>query len=567
MKRSFTYAALVTALVSAACSDNTPTTPELTRFRGSSGMILTPLEQYIQDQIDLQLPKGFEDAVDARWASVQRKKLDGDMPGAVKQLNTLSAWIIKKTADITPPAGETKSQAAARLILNMSNWLYLGATAPVSLVPNADVAVQVVPAGAAATVQTPSKKAAVSLVAGSTNEERIIVVVEDETSFPNHCQGPLDTSRCQYPRFYHFESFPDNRLNTAGRFAVCHVKSGDRAPGSNDPFIRLAHDLPANPADYTDGSVREPSEGGGIEILPRAATQNGIVDCDFVPPSTTVGLLGTGQRALYALATFASGFLSPKNLYAYDSGPEHFALGFSNFNAVDASNGVLIYGPSMSPAGEGASENEQTLARAENLSVTVATVSQWSAMTSADFARYRAIIFGDPTCSNDLSLLDAANANKAMWSSVIQGPIAILGTDPIFHQNEAQAPVLVKNSIRYAASVAGKTGLSVSLSCFYYSAAADTPVNFLSAIGEFRVTGQGGCPVDVTIETPLHTVMHGLTNAGLSNWSCSAHDFFRSMSTYPAGFQVLAKAVRAPDTEGGLPESLAYIIARPALSP
>ena len=569
MRRSFTYAALLTALAVAACSDTTPpTTPQLTRFNGSRGN-LTTLEAYIQGQIDLVLPKGFEDAVDARWTTVQKKKNGGDMPGAVKQLNSLAAWILKKTNDITPPAGETKGQAAARLILNMSNWLYNGANAPVSLA-GADVAVQVVPAGAAATVTTPSQQAAVSIVQGSTNEERILMVVQDieaEAAFTQKCQGPLPTqTRCQYPRFYKMMSFPDNKLNISGRFAVCHRKTGIQAPTEAEHGrIRLAHNLPADPANYTAGAIKLPDEG--IEILALAPTTTGIVNCDLQTVSApSTGLIGLGQRALYAVANFAGKILTPKNAYAYDSGPEHFSVFFSNFNAVELTP-VLIYGPSMNAPTATEPQNELTIAEAAGFSVTVKSASQWADMTAADFAGYRAIIFGDPSCAVSASPVAAANANKAVWSSAILGPVVINGTDPIEHQEtQAQALVLVSNSIKYAASTIGKTGLYASLSCYYFTAESGTSVDFLSGIGDFRVMGQGSpAPNAVTIASPSHPVMAGLTSAGLSNWTNSVHEFFSNslLESWPAGFEVLATAVR-PASEGS---SYPYIIARGAISP
>src|SRR6267142_354256 len=50
---------------------------------------------------------------------------------------------------------------------------------------------------------------------------------------------------------------------------------------------------------------------------------------------------------------------------------------------------ILIYGPSLL----GAPDNEATLAAAAGHNVTVADPVTWSAMTTADFAQYRAIVF------------------------------------------------------------------------------------------------------------------------------------------------------------------------------
>ncbi|MFQ5990788.1 MAG: hypothetical protein ACE5K9_12820, partial [Candidatus Methylomirabilales bacterium] len=142
---------------------------------------------------------------------------------------------------------------------------------------------------------------------------------------------------------------------------------------------------------------------------------------------------------------------------------------------------VLIYGPSMSPPrGPFWTENEKTIAASEGYTVTVAFNAMWSRFTAADFAAFDAIVFGDPNCALGTSRLSAANANKAVWSSVIDGPVIVTGTSPQYFQFKpgGQALRLITNGINFAASGSG-TGLYVSLSCYYLFAARDTPVDFL----------------------------------------------------------------------------------------
>jgi hypothetical protein len=67
---------------------------------------------------------------------------------------------------------------------------------------------------------------------------------------------------------------------------------------------------------------------------------------------------------------------------------------------VAAAKNILIYGPSMSAAGAGV-DNEQTLAAAAGHTVAVADATTWSGMTTAQFAAFDAIVFGDPTCRTD----------------------------------------------------------------------------------------------------------------------------------------------------------------------
>jgi len=61
-------------------------------------------------------------------------------------------------------------------------------------------------------------------------------------------------------------------------------------------------------------------------------------------------------------------------------------------------------------------------------------------------------------------------------------------------------------------------------------------VPFANQIGHSGSTNV--CTEVVTITAPSHPVMAGLTNAGLSRWSCSVHTYFANAEA--AGFEVLA---------------------------
>jgi hypothetical protein len=199
---------------------------------------------------------------------------------------------------------------------------------------------------------------------------------------------------------------------------------------------------------------------------------------------------------------------------------------------------VLIYGPSLN----GVPDNEHTLAVAAGYTVTVADAATWSGMTTAQFASYDAIVFGDPTCvNNDTSPLAAADANKAVWSAAVTGRITLNGADAVTHGNQgvAAANVFTTNSIKFAADGTG-TGLYVSLSCYYGVASSGTPVSFLSAVGSFEVAGNNdNCVVydTVIVLEPGHPVMAGLTSANKSGWYCIPHQVFTS---YPASYTPLA---------------------------
>src|SRR5918999_1712623 len=222
MRRLLTFLALLT--VSAACSD-TPTDTKLRPGDVRGPLLQLSLEDYIQQQIDALLPKGFEASVDARWSTVLEKEAAGDIEGAKKHLFTLTDWITKKTGEITPPDGETQAHAAARLNFAMFERIFGGPGAQVpEVAPNSDIVFAIVPAGEAATITTPAVQAGLSFDAGATGETRAFVITQDPKRYEGQCEGPLPTDDdpafpkqrtrlCQYPLFYIFNSYPDLPLN------------------------------------------------------------------------------------------------------------------------------------------------------------------------------------------------------------------------------------------------------------------------------------------------------------------------------------------------------------------
>ena len=360
MRRCIMSVALLAASVAAGCSDNSPTGTALSPYASRPLLNQVPLSDQIDAMIADFFPKGLETATGAKWETVKSKKADGDFEGAKKHYFSLADWIKKKTPEITLDAAKypkikTQVHASSQLVYAMSVWLFEGADKPLPEL-GGDSEFAFVPAGEPATVVTESKRAGVDLEEGSTAEDRVIVVAEDPSRYPGHCNGPLNTVLCQYPQFYKFESFPKTKLLKRGRFAVCMVTVGDRRtldysdddPRANDPDhphakeevherLRLAHDKPANPDDFTEGSTIV----DGIEILPMALVPKGFTECErpieygAAVPAVRGGWFGYGQRALMAIGSFAGRLLTPKNAYAYDRGPEHESIFFSHFNAVD----------------------------------------------------------------------------------------------------------------------------------------------------------------------------------------------------------------------------------------
>jgi hypothetical protein len=100
------------------------------------------------------------------------------------------------------------------------------------------------------------------------------------------------------------------------------------------------------------------------------------------------------------------------------------------------------------------------------------------------------------------------------------------------------------------------------MSCFYDTTLTPVVVPHLSGFGTFKVRGYGTCFNDAHIVAthPIFTAAPPLTDAELSNWSCSTHEGF---TVWPPSFTVLAIALTnalytATDGTRGVP----YIIAR-----
>jgi hypothetical protein len=186
----------------------------------------------------------------------------------------------------------------------------------------------------------------------------------------------------------------------------------------------------------------------------------------------------------------------------------------------------------------GASSIEATEAAANGLTVDVVDSATWATMTAAQFASYRLIVLGDPTCQSLTADVQAAADNAKTWGPVVNGNVVITGTDPVFHATQG-GETLTRRAIDFAAAQTGKTGAYISLSCYYHDTAPNTPVPLLDGIasGGFSVTGVG-CynNAHIVAESPALT---GLTDTDLSDWSCSVHEGFQ---TWPGALVPLAIA-------------------------
>jgi hypothetical protein len=131
---------------------------------------------------------------------------------------------------------------------------------------------------------------------------------------------------------------------------------------------------------------------------------------------------------------------------------------------------------------------------------------------------------------------------------------------------------LIDNAIRFAASGVSPTGQSLTglyfaLSCYYQDVDTAT-VDALSYFGDFEVRGNLDCYNNAHI-VASSPALGTLTDAALSDWSCSVHEAF---SVYPSvgvnGFQALAIAKdiigTGSQTFGDGTIGLPYIISRGA---
>ncbi len=178
------------------------------------------------------------------------------------------------------------------------------------------------------------------------------------------------------------------------------------------------------------------------------------------------------------------------------------------------------------------------------------------ASTSADWLtqladpNYKAIVLGDPTCSGagPTAWAETPAAQTALATRV-RGDVVLIGTDLSYHTgvNGTSGVQLWASSIRFAVAgyAAHGTGAVISLSCYYLSAAASTPVPLLDALGAtpgaFSV--QGGLPclgnVSIIASSPALTGLTGGSGGTLSAWGCSVHEGF---NTWDPSFTPLAIA-------------------------
>lgn len=197
--------------------------------------------------------------------------------------------------------------------------------------------------------------------------------------------------------------------------------------------------------------------------------------------------------------------------------------------AAPTTNKVLIFGPSSVGA-------EAAEATALGFDVETVDSARWRSMTTSDFRAYRAIVIGDTGSGNgDLATLEAT---ASVWGPAVDGNTLIIGTDQTDHASQGGRQ-LNASGMKFVTDQPTKVGAFISLSESYDGASPGTQVKMLDGIDPQGFTvASAGCYNTVHI-TAQHPALDQITDATLSNWSCSVHEFFDS---FPARFQVLAVA-------------------------
>jgi hypothetical protein len=357
---------IMLVLLAVSCRDTTAPTATWTVPTGSRYQLgaTGTLDGEITSLISALFPKGLETAAGTRWDGVRDRYAGGDIVGARKRVTELSRWVKNKESQMdSPPMNESRAGAAARLILYMSLYVYNGpqTPAPAEFGVGADATAQIITATEPALVQTEAKKAAARFDAGTVADEAIVVISQNTQFFQKKCSGPFTTKYCQYPLYYHFQVFPQQKFLKSVKTSVCHVHRElndpydptkyQPLPGVDHDVFVMLHDLPADPNNYTPGGKQIPAEQ--IEVLPRnteSIPETPPVSCGgaaygrvslFEVPAAPRGVFGRAYamtvRAVNGAAASVARVLSPENLYAVDNGAESFTNFFSTFASADTS--------------------------------------------------------------------------------------------------------------------------------------------------------------------------------------------------------------------------------------
>ena len=210
---------------------------------------------------------------------------------------------------------------------------------------------------------------------------------------------------------------------------------------------------------------------------------------------------------------------------------------------------ALILGSSVS---SGSSSREAQRAAALGYTVDVVTDAQWGSMSAAQFADYRLIVVGDPTCSslprvvteNAGALADAVMARAG--GNARAGNRVLVGTDPVFHYTQGGSK-LVDTAIDFAQAQEGASGLHLSFTCgdpdYDGNGTSDGQeklLPLLSIDSEAAWTQNPAPPCGGAASLLSNADQFAtLKSSDLQGWGCSVHESFPQ---FPTDWTALAVA-------------------------
>jgi hypothetical protein len=244
---------------------------------------------------------------------------------------------------------------------------------------------------------------------------------------------------------------------------------------------------------------------------------------------------------------------------------------------------VLILDETVAGAGTNSPEAIAAQLAIPGCAVDVASQTNWSLIpatgtggpTGFGFDQYRAIIIGDDYCNawnpGYIAAMNVLNATQPAWAPACSGNVIIMGVDNAGHAlSLVGADKTIKRGVAFAVNDPSKTGFYYAMSCFYDFSVTGTTnaqlVPHLTGFGNFMVRSYLQPPqppacldnVHIVATHPIFTNAPALTDAELSNWSCSTHEGF---TAWPPNFVVLAIAMTpgaytATDGSNGIPYML-----------
>jgi len=220
-----------------------------------------------------------------------------------------------------------------------------------------------------------------------------------------------------------------------------------------------------------------------------------------------------------------------------------FLLLFGTCNVFGGT--MLIYGPSAGCITD----------TTPGFTVTVWDEATWSSKTTAEFAAFDVIAFGECWFVS-LAMWATAVANRSVWSPAVSGNQVLIGVDIDNHNKSA----MIYEFVNFAADDPSPgPGLFVIMGGAY-AGTSGVPFELMAEFGSFSISGSNNGE-DAHI-VASHPTLNGLTDSDFANWGNSSHEGFDS---WPVGYEALVMvrdSVTKPYTAADGTEGMVYILAK-----